>query len=412
MRLLIVGLNFAPELTGVGKYSGEMAAWLAARGHEVTVVTAPPYYPAWDIPSEYRGRGWHAETWHGCEVIRCPLYVPARATGSRRVLHLASFALGAAPSAVKAAAIRRPEVVVSIAPALISSPVALAAARVARARTWLHVQDFELDAAFGIGLLGGSAVRRASAATERALLRRFDVVSTISPKMIERLGKKGVAPGRRHLFPNLVDTDAIRPLAGVSPLRRELGIADDATVVLYSGSMGEKHGLESVIAAARTMASDERSPLFLLSGDGSARERLVAMASGLPNVRFAALQPHERLNDLLGVADIHVLPQRADVADLVMPSKLGPMLASGRPVVATVTPDSQVGRALAGCGITVAPGDAAALAAAIADLARAPERRRALGVAARSYAVEHLGADRILADMEARLMALIQSRTS
>src|SRR5690242_18587450 len=100
MRLLIIGLNFAPELTGVGKYTGGMAGWFARRGHEVTVVAAPPYYPAWKIASGQRWWAWRTERWEGCTVVRCPLYVPAKATGVRRILHLASFAVTSLPAAL------------------------------------------------------------------------------------------------------------------------------------------------------------------------------------------------------------------------------------------------------------------------------------------------------------------------
>src|SRR5260221_9782375 len=100
MHLLIIGLNFAPELTGIGKYTGEMAAWFARRGHRITVITSPPYYPTWKVASGYRSWAWQAEAWKGCSVIRCPLYVPHRVTGVRRVVHLGSFSLSSALPAV------------------------------------------------------------------------------------------------------------------------------------------------------------------------------------------------------------------------------------------------------------------------------------------------------------------------
>lgn len=409
MRLLIIGLNFAPELTGVGKYTGEMAAWLADRGHEVTVVAAPPYYPAWKIAPGHRRWAWRTERWEGCTVVRCPLYVPAKATGARRILHLASFALASLPAALWQL-IGRPDIVVSIAPTLLSSPIALTVARLAGAASWLHVQDFEIDAAIGLGLMNRSGAHRAAVAFERFLLKRFDLLSTISPKMRERLAAKGAAPERCHVFPNWVDTQLIHPLSGPNPLREELGFSAERPIVLYSGSMGDKHGLEIVVEAARRLAheaSPAPSPLFVLSGQGPARDGLMTMARGLPNVRFVDLQPSDRLNELLNLADVHLLPQRSDVADLVMPSKLGPMLASGRPVIATVTPESQVAQALAGCGVIVPPGDTAALAAAIRDLMQAPEQRQQMGAAARRYALNKLAASSILERMETQLAALI-----
>jgi colanic acid biosynthesis glycosyl transferase WcaI len=130
------------------------------------------------------------------------------------------------------------------------------------------------------------------------------------------------------------------------------------------------------------------------------------MGAGLGNLRWLPLQPAERLNDLLNLADIHLLPQRADAADLVMPSKLTGMLASGRPVVATAGQGTQLGRVVSGCGVLTPPGDGAALARAIVDLAADPAQRQALGAAARRYAETNLARDAIMSRFESTALAL------
>jgi colanic acid biosynthesis glycosyl transferase WcaI len=127
------------------------------------------------------------------------------------------------------------------------------------------------------------------------------------------------------------------------------------------------------------------------------------MAQGLSNVRFVDLQPANRLNELLNLADIHLLPQRSGVADLVMPSKLGPMLASGRPVIATVAPGTQVAMVIANCGIAVPPGDTSALVKAIQCLAADPTLRRHLGENARREAEAEPSAEQLLDRMEDHL---------
>ncbi len=303
MHLLIVGLNFAPELTGIGKYSGEMAAWFAARGHKVSVITTRPYYPEWKRPPGFAAWTWRSETWQGCRVTRCPLYVPQRPTGLRRILHLSSFGLSSIPAAVVQAAIGRADLVAVMAPTLFSAPTGLAIARLMSAKAWLHVLDLEVDAAFELGFIRNRQMIAAARKVERSLMCHFDLVSTISSKMSEAIERKGVASERMMLFPNWVDTHQFFPMEKPVTLRDELSIPIDRCVVLYSGSMGQKQGLEHVIAAARlSMSQSAVSPLFLLAGAGPVRAELERSAEDLPNVRFLPLQPAERFNEFLNVA--------------------------------------------------------------------------------------------------------------
>jgi colanic acid biosynthesis glycosyl transferase WcaI len=410
MRILIYGVSFAPELTGVGKYTGEMAAWLAARGHDVRIVTAPPYYPDWCVGEgysswKYRREFFRFDEQSGAWTQRCPIWVPREPSGKKRLLHLGSFALSSSPVAM--ANVRwRPDVVMTVEPTLAVAPTALLLARLSGARSWLHIQDFEVDAAFDMGLLAAVWLKKWAMRGERALLRCFDRVSSISDRMMERLVEKGVRDEAKVLFPNWADTHGIRPLDAPSGFRRELGLAQDAVVVLYSGNLGEKQGLEVLVQAAERTLS-ENDVVWVLAGAGSARARLEALSSGLSNVRWLPLQPLERLNDLLNLADIHVLPQRADAADLVMPSKLTGMLASGRATVATAAEGTQVGQVMDECGVRVAPGDAGALADAVIGLAHDEWRRRALGAKARDYAERYLGYDSIMTRFEAELNALV-----
>lgn len=147
MRILIYSVYFAPTQIGAAKYNGEMTAWLAQRGHEVRVVTAPPYYPAWRVSDGYAAGRYHRERWLGAALWRCPIWVPRQATGVKRILHLLSFALSSAAVMLRHA-YWKPDVVWLMVPSLFCAPAALLAARLSGARTWLHVQDFEVDAAF------------------------------------------------------------------------------------------------------------------------------------------------------------------------------------------------------------------------------------------------------------------------
>lgn len=405
MRILIYGIYFPPDQIGVGKYTGEMAVWLAQRGHEVRIVASPPFYPAWQVMNGYTGRRYTRERWQGLTLWRCPIWVPRRPTGAKRILHLVSYALSSAP-VVLGHAFWRPDFVLIVAPPLFCAPIAWAAARLSGAQAWMHLQDFEVDAAFETGLLRRPGLRRFALWAERLIFSRFDCVSSISRNMVSRLTDKGVEEQHCIYFPNWVDLEAIRPIQGRrNPFRSELELSDDVTVALYSGNIGEKQGLETVLEAARRLKR-EGSLRFVICGDGATRERLFQKYCDLVNVIWLPLQPVSRLNDLLNLADIHLLPQRADVADLVMPSKLTGMLASGRPIIATAVAGTQLDNVVSQCGIVVPPGDDCALAMAIQRLTGDHAERQRLGEAARRYAVENLELASVLINFERVLLSI------
>ncbi|KGD89338.1 glycosyl transferase [Achromobacter sp. RTa] len=407
MKILIYGINYAPELTGIGKYSAEMAEWLAARGHEVSAVTAPPYYPQWEVHASYRAGRYRKELRRGVTVRRAPLWVPGKPGGLKRLIHLASFALSSLPSLLRAAA-GRPDVILVVEPALFCAPAAWLAARLCGARAWLHIQDYEVDAAFELGLLKGAGLRAAVRRAESWLMRRFDRVSTISNRMLDLALAKGVEPGRAVLLPNWIDVDAIAPRDG-GDYRAELGIPENAVVALYSGNMGGKQGLQTLADVARRLSREHRL-WFVFCGQGPERAPLEARCQGLPRVRFLDLQPAERLGELLNTADIHLLPQRAGAADLVMPSKLTGMLASGRPVVCGAAPGTELASVVEHCGLVTPPEDGAAMAEAVRKLGYNARMRETLGAAARQYAQAHLHVDAVLGAAEREFEAVLASK--
>lgn len=295
--------------------------------------------------------------------------------------------------------------VFAVAPALICAPDAWLAARLCGARTWLHVQDFEIGAAGELGLLPSWAVR-AAAAAERRIMGLFDRVSSISGAMARRLAEKGVSPERVRLFPNWVDTERFRPHreAGAD-YRRRWNIPSDVFLVLYAGNMGRKQGLDSLLGAAARL-KDRNKILFALAGDGSERKALESRAAGMENVRFFPLMPEEEMPSLLNAADLHLVLQRRGAADLVMPSKLAAILAVGGRALVTADAATELG-ILAGenPGIyeMVSPEDEEALSRAVERAAGWPSTPC---LPARAYAVEHLSRTGILGALEKDLSSL------
>lgn len=439
MKILFYGLNYAPEELGIGKYSGEMIRRLAEEGHTCVVVTTPPYYPQWKVSAPFTNKWFRREflevdpvwmdrdgegagygtrpqrrTRQCIEVIRCPLWVPKRVNGLKRIVHLLTFGVSSAPVLLWKALTWRPDVIMTVEPAACGLPMTRLAGRLCKAKTWLHVQDFEVDAAFDLGILKSPLLQKVVLRIEALLMRRFDVVSSISPNMLTRLTGKRVRKSQMRLLPNWVDCDAMRPLKPAAggtqrdmrrSLRSRYGIPEDRFVALYAGNIGAKQGLGILADAAKVLALDgqcgehgvaARKIHFVICGHGAAFPALKEAVAGLDNVQLLPVQPFEQFNGLMNCADVHLLPQKAGAADLVMPSKLTGMLATGRPVVACAAPKTQIAEVVADRGVVVGPGDPEAFARAVQRLAEDPESCRRFGEQARHYAMEHLGREAIL----------------
>lgn len=399
MKILLYSLNHYPEQTGIGKYQGEMAAWFAARGHEVRCVTAPPYYPEWKVADGYSAWRYKVEDIDGARVYRIPLYVPAKPSGAKRLLHILSFVGMSKPVMFWLGLFWRPDVVIMTAPPLMGAPVAKITAWLAGARSYLHVQDFEVDAAFNLGLLKKRWLFDFAHWLERKALGAFTGVSTISMRMMEKLLEKGVPEAKVHLVPNWAGVEDFDPKIGAGAWEQTLKKDQETILALYSGNLGCKQGVETIVEAARLLR-DRVKTHFVISGDGAARKEMQKRAVGLDNVTFLPVQAKDEFVQLMMAADIHLLPQKAEAADLVMPSKLGNILASGRPVVVGAKPQTQLYDAVQGCGLAVPPDDPEQFARAITELAKDPARRADMGAKGRMRAMADWSKESILLRFE------------
>ncbi len=405
MKLLILGLNYAPEPVGIGLYTAGLAEAFAQRGHQVSVIAGKPYYPQWRAyPGQPKGRRTTFE--NGVSVTRVPHYIPGNPTGIQRIAHHASFAVSAYGAAIAQAA-DRPDLVLAIAPSLISVPVAARAARRAGAPLWLHVQDLEIEAGFATGLLKrGSLIGRLAQSFERRVLTRAARISAISGPMCMRLAAMNITAAERiSEFRNWSNGSFDFSCADPSAYRREWAL-EGRKIALYSGNIANKQGVETLIEAARIL-QPRKDIVFVICGEGPNRDRLTALAQGLGNVQLHGLQPAARMADLLSLADVHLLPQIASAADLVLPSKLANMLASGRPIVATAMPGTSLYAEVEGCGVNTPPDDPQAMADAVARLIGDPDRSQAMGKAAVERAGERWQQGPIIDRLERDFMALI-----
>lgn len=405
MKTAIVSINYRPELTGIGVYTAGMAEYLAQRGHKVDVYTAFSYYPAWRKSPEDRLCWYRKEVVGGVAVRRHWHYVPARPSAGKRMLHELSFIGSASLGYILGP---RAGCTVIVSPSLfLGIPIALLA-RLKGSRTIFHVQDLQPDAAVDLGMLNPGLLAAFFYRLEKLTYRLCDRVSAVSTGMLQRIAAKGVPNDKLILFRNWANDDHIEPLPRETELRQEWNLGD-RLVVLYSGNLGVKQDIGTLLdCAARTR--DVAGIVYVIVGDGGEKPELMRRAEqlGLDSVVFKPLQPLERLAELLATADVSVIPQRPGVTDIVLPSKLGNILGSARPVVVAASGDTELGRIvnLADCGVLVPPGDGAAMADAVLQLHGNAERRQRLGENGRRYMEQYLGHRAILDSFADGLEAL------
>jgi colanic acid biosynthesis glycosyl transferase WcaI len=407
-RVLIYALNYAPEVVGAGKYTAELAEWLAVNGFSPRVICAPPYYPDWKVANPYKGWRYRRETMNGVDLWRCPLWVPRKPSGATRILHLLSFAISSFWPLMRSLS-WKPECLILMLPTLTSAPGAIVFKQVANCPAWIHIQDFELGAAIGLGLTDRGPMFRFLGRLERWFYRQFDLVSSISLRMSNRLKAMGISPDKVRLIPNWVDCALIGDDRRTGGLRQELGIQDGCFMALYAGTLNLKQGVEFIVETARIL-QDRPNLRFVICGAGPESRRLKNLANGLDNILWMDPLPTDRFPELLNAADMHLLTQLPGAADMVLPSKLGGILASGRPVIAAVGEGTEIAEILSGRGIVVPASDPGAIAGAVVELMDSPIVAGRLGEEGRRYAENTLDKQIVLPQFHHELLHLIISK--
>jgi colanic acid biosynthesis glycosyl transferase WcaI len=344
IKLMLNSLNYSPELTGIGKYNGEMCPELVKTGFDVTAIVAPPYYPNWQVHKDYSGYWYAQSAEQGVKVTRCPLYVPKNVTTLKRFIHLSTFAISSG-LALFSKIFNKPDVVFLVQPTLFCAPSVLLFCKLTGAKSVMHIQDYEVDALFGLGLMGEGKGSRLVKKTERWLMRKFDAVSTISYSMIENAQAKGVATDKIIFFPNWSDTEFVTPYTDGCALKKEWGFSTGDKVILYAGNIGKKQGLEIVLDVAKHYQAQPNLK-FVLVGAGAHVDELqqTANSMNLTNVFFKPLQAWARVPEMLVLADIHLVVQKKGAADAVLPSKLTNILSAGGHALVTAEKHTELGK--------------------------------------------------------------------
>ncbi len=384
MKLAVLCPHFAPDLAPTGEVMTRIVTELAARGHELHIVTALPWYQHHRIEPGWGGRPVRTEKTAWGSITRIhPFPSPDKRSIPRRALGFAGFSALAGIMGLRGG---RVDGVLVMSPPLTLGLTGWAIRLVRRGPLVFNIQDVFPDAAIETGAITNAHLIRFASWLERTSYRRSQAVTVLSDDLRDNLRAK--LPPSEHrkirVIPNFVDTEAIRPVDRMTDYRVELGIGDEP-VVMYAGNVGFSQSLDMLLHAARQLPH----VTFVINGGGSALESLRADANGLANVRFGSYQPRERLSEVLGTGDLHVVPLRAGLARVSVPSKTYSILASGRPVVAAVDPGTEVAKIVsaAECGVAIPPDDAEIFTRAIQETL-ASDQLVAMGDRGRRW-VEH-----------------------
>jgi colanic acid biosynthesis glycosyl transferase WcaI len=393
-RIVIWSSAYAPELLGVAPIVTQAAEWLASRGHAVRVHAPMPNNPHRVIHSEYGGRGWVTERRHGVNVSRAWLRVRPAERFVDKALWELTYVPMATPSVLRS--LRAADVFVCVVPSLLAAVAGATLVRPlrrlrGRPRLVLWVQDLVLDAAGAVPDL--SPRQRWLLARVRSgelfAARTADQIVVCSPGFRAYLDRHGIRTPVTTVL-NWVDVESHDTSAPPE---------NGHTRFVYSGNIGYTQGLETLVEAAELVGPAIEVEIV---GGGNAAERVRRRAERAPNVRVRNAVAMGEFPSLLASAHALVLIQRGESAGVNFPSKTGPYLASGRPVVASLaetTPAADVLRASGGA-LLVRPDDAAALAAAMKRLHDEPALRVELGRRGRRYAVGVLSSDLLLPRLE------------
>lgn len=401
MRILIYAYNYYPEPIGIAPLMTELAEGLVKRGHQVRVVTGMPNYPQRQVYEGYRGKAYITEERNGVQIQRSFVWVKPKPNLLDRILLDASFVASSFTQALRG---WRPDVILCTVPPL---PVTVPATLLGwfyNCPVVLNVQDILPEAAVHVGLLTNPALIRVMEALEKFAYRTSHTISVIADGFVDNLVGKGVSSEKIACIPNWVDTNFIRPLPQADNGFRQEFELEDKFVVLYAGNIALTQGLETVVEAA-TKVKHRPEITFVIVGEERALADLQAYCDEheATNVKLLPFQPRERLPEMLAAANVGLIVQRQHVVSFNMPSKTQVLLASGRPVVASVPNSGSAAKAIEKSrgGLVVEPENPQALADTIVHLYEHPELADAYGKQGRQYALDKYSFEQALNQYEA-----------
>ena len=406
LRLVVLCPHFAPDLAPTGVVMTRIVTELAARGHELHVVTSLPWYRNHAIEPGWGGRLWRTEKTEWGSIIRVhPFPGKSKSNLLRRAIGFLAFSYAVGIRSVHADGFPfKVDGVLAMSPPLTLGLTGWFTKIIRRAPLVFNIQDVFPDAAIQTGAISNKNIIAAAKWLERVSYKRSDAVVLLSQDLRINIANKIDAKyhDRLHVIPNFVDTVAITPQHRMTAYRNELGIGDQL-VVMYAGNVGFSQSLNLVVEAAAKFPEIA----FVINGDGAARKKLQEDCAQLANVHFGDYQPIERLSEVLATGDIHLVPLRTGLASVSVPSKSYSILAAGRPMLAAIDSNTEIPNMLqqSGAGVAVNPDNGPAFIEALGRLISNRDQLSEMGAKGRKWVETHASPASVAAQYEAIFLA-------
>jgi colanic acid biosynthesis glycosyl transferase WcaI len=399
-KILLFGANYHPEPIGIPRYTTEMAENMAMSGNAVTVICAAPLYPDWKKQTGYRYWWYSTEIKNSVKVIRVPTYVPRNSGFGQRIIYEIFFLTFSLPIVLFKIFRGLNNLIITVPPIALCLIFFLVPKDIHKT---VIVKDMQVDIAKTLGIIKNRFILNFLFFVEKKLLSKANLVTAVSENMLASLRGRGIGEANSSFFPDWVDGNKLKNATSdqVQEMRSRIGLPIDKLLVGYSGNLARKQGVDLILEIALKFQVERRADVhFLICGDGPTKEDLIngATRMQLSNVTFIPLVTELDLPILLSLIDVHFVPQRDEVSDLVMPGKIFNIMSCSRPIVITAPLGSSIDKVMAksGAGLRFDRYDIDGIFNGIDYLLRDPGKRAAMGQSGRAYILNELSIDKVL----------------